>query len=105
MPVLVTCKFDKDPIKGDWEKLETSFFHRSRASNSKMTGKTRPKFELVRDFMPVLVTCKFDEDWIHSNWEKMETPFSPFKDFMPVLVTCKFDKDPIKGDWENAETW
>ena len=25
MPVLVTCKFDKDPIKGDWEKLETSF--------------------------------------------------------------------------------
>ena len=26
MPVLITCKFDKDPIKGDWEKLETSFF-------------------------------------------------------------------------------
>ena len=26
MPVLVTCKFDKDPIKGNWEKLETSFF-------------------------------------------------------------------------------
>ena len=20
MPVLITCKFDKDPIKGDWEK-------------------------------------------------------------------------------------
>ena len=28
MPALVTCKFDKDPIKGDWEKLETSFFSR-----------------------------------------------------------------------------
>ena len=26
MPLLVTCKFDKDPIKGDWEKLETSLF-------------------------------------------------------------------------------
>ena len=24
MPVLVTCTFDKDPIKGDEEKLETS---------------------------------------------------------------------------------
>ena len=79
MPVLVTCKFDKDPIKGDWEKLDTSFFHRSRARNSKITGQIQPKFELVRDFMPALVTCKFDEDWIHSNWEKMETPFSPFK--------------------------
>ena len=26
MPILVTCKFDKYFIKGDWEKLETSFF-------------------------------------------------------------------------------
>ena len=26
MSVLFTCKFDKDPIKGDWEKLETSVF-------------------------------------------------------------------------------
>ena len=26
MHVLVICKFDKDPIKDDWEKLETSFF-------------------------------------------------------------------------------
>ena len=26
MPVLVTRKFDKDPIKGDWAKLDTSFF-------------------------------------------------------------------------------
>ena len=26
IPVLITWKFDKDPIKGDWEKLETSFF-------------------------------------------------------------------------------
>ena len=25
MPVLVTCKFDKYRIKGDWENLETSF--------------------------------------------------------------------------------
>ena len=26
MPVLATCKFDKDPIKGDWENMETLFF-------------------------------------------------------------------------------
>ena len=62
MPVLVTCKFAKDPIKGDWKKQETSFFGRSGARNSKMTGQIRPKFELVRDFMPILVSCKFDKD-------------------------------------------
>ena len=26
MPVLVTCKFDKDLIKDDWENVETPFF-------------------------------------------------------------------------------
>ena len=26
MPDLITCKFDKYLIKGDWEKLDTSFF-------------------------------------------------------------------------------
>ena len=26
MPVLVTCKFDTDPIKDDWENAETPFF-------------------------------------------------------------------------------
>ena len=26
MPVLITSKFDKDPIKGDWENAETAFF-------------------------------------------------------------------------------
>ena len=62
MPVLVTCKFDKDPIKGECEKLETSFFSPLKGRNSKMTSQIRPKFELVRDFMPVLLTCKFDED-------------------------------------------
>ena len=43
MPVLITCKFDKDLIKGDCEKLETwFFFHRSRACNTKMTGQIWP---------------------------------------------------------------
>ena len=26
MPVLVTCKFDKDLVKGDWENVGTTFF-------------------------------------------------------------------------------
>ena len=25
MPVLITCKFDKDPIKGVWDNTETAF--------------------------------------------------------------------------------
>ena len=86
MPVLVTSKFDEDPIKNERANLETSFsyyksmglfFRRSRAPNSIGSGPTWPKFELVRDFMPVLVTCKFEKYLIKNNREKMETSFSP----------------------------
>ena len=122
MPVLVTCKFDKDPIKGDWAKLETSFFHCSRVRNSKMSGQIRPEFEFVWDFMPVLVTCKFivtEKRWdtffpIQSQWKHsrannsvVKSPIQP-KLKSPIQhkfeLICKFDKDLIKGDWENVET-
>ena len=61
MPVLVTSKFDKDPIKNEPASLETpniwEIFRRSRAPNSVGSSPTWPKFELTRDFLPVLVTC------------------------------------------------
>ena len=67
--VLITCKYEKDPIKNSGENLMTSFstiislwdfFIRSRAANSAVLGPIWPNFELVRDVMHVLVTCKYD---------------------------------------------
>ena len=55
------------PIQSQWE--------RSRANNSVVKSPTRPKFELIRDFMPVLIICKFDKDPIKGDWENAETPF------------------------------
>ena len=40
--VLVTCKFNKYPIKVTEKSWRHHFFHRSRARNSKMTGQIRP---------------------------------------------------------------
>ena len=105
LPVLVTCKFDDDSIKNEWEawrqhfpifdddsikneraSMETPFSHyksmgmffrRSRAANSVVSGPIWPKFELVRDFMHVVVTCKYKKDRIKSNRAKVEAPFSP----------------------------
>ena len=65
MPVLVTCKFDDDWIHSNWEKMETLFSpfkEHSRANNSVVKSPTRPKFELIQDFLPFLATCKFDKD-------------------------------------------
>ena len=85
MPVLVTSNFDADSIKMNvlaWRhhlplQVYGSFFRRTRAANSVVSGPTWPKFELVQDFMHVLVTCKYKEDRIKSNREKVVTLFSP----------------------------
>ena len=82
MYVLITCKYEKDPIKNSWENVMTSFFplwvygnffRRSRAANSVVGGQIWLKFELIRDIMHVLITCKFEKDWINSKGEKVLT--------------------------------
>ena len=80
MYVLITCKYEKDPIKNNRENVMTSFFplylygnffRRSRAANSVVGGPIWLKFELIQDIMHVLITCKFEKDRINSNGEKV----------------------------------
>ena len=63
MPILVTRKFEEDPIKNEAAILSTTFFlQRSRGRKSKVNQWMWPEFQFVRDFMAVLVNCKFDDD-------------------------------------------
>ena len=55
MPVLVTSKFDEDPIKNERASLETPFSH----------------------YKSALVTSKFDEDQIKTEGIGVEASFSP----------------------------
>ena len=84
--LLVTSKFDKDPItKKERASLETpfscyksmgNFFRCSRAPYSVGSGPIWLKFELVREFMPVLVTFKFaKKHLIKNSRENVETSF------------------------------
>ena len=79
MPVLVTSKFDEDPIKNERASLETPFSHYKSMGNfsdaqgepnSVGSGPIWPKFKLVRDFMPVLFTYKFEKNLIKKTTEK-----------------------------------
>ena len=47
------------------------------ASNSKLTGRIWPEFELVQDFMFALVNCKCGEDPIKTEGAMVFTTFSP----------------------------
>ena len=82
---LITCKYEKDPIKNGGENVMTSFFRyksmgffiRSRAANSAVLGPIWPNFKLVRDVIDVLVNCKYEEDPIKNEGAKVLTTFSP----------------------------
>ena len=84
--VLITCKYEKNPIKNSGENVMTSFSplevygdfsRRSRAANSAVLGPIWPNFKLVRDLMDVLVTCKYEEDPIKNVGTRVDTTFSP----------------------------
>ena len=84
--VLITCKYEKDPIKNSGENVMTSFsplkvygnfFIRSRAAKSAVLGPIWPNFELVRDVMDVLATCTYEEDPIKNEGARVLTTFSP----------------------------
>ena len=130
MYVLITCKYEKDPIKNSRENVMTSFFplkvygnffRRSRAANSVVGGQIWPKFELIQDIMHVLITCKFEKDRINGEkwWRRffrrsraansivsvgIWPKFTLIQAFMHVLITCKYEKDSIKNSRENVMT-
>ena len=54
-----------------------TFFRRSRATNSEVSGGILPKFEAIQAFKVVLVTCKNEEDPIKNEGAKVLTRFSP----------------------------
>ena len=75
--VLVTCKYEEDPIKNEGARVLTRrFFRLSRAANSKVSGGILPKFELIQPLIVVLVTCKNKEDPIKNEGARVLTRFS-----------------------------
>ena len=79
MVVLVTCKYEEDPIKIEGARVLTRlyliFFRRSLAANSKVSGGIQPK--LIQAFIVVLITCKNEEDSIKNEGARVLTRFSP----------------------------
>ena len=61
MVVLHTCKNEEDPIKNEDARVLTRLYvvsRRSRAANSKVSGRILPKFELIQAFIGVLAPAR-----------------------------------------------
>ena len=81
MDVLVTCKYEEDPIKNRGTRVFTTlyidFFRRPRADNSGASGGIWLKLELIQAFMHVLVTCKNEDDSYKNEGARVFTRFLP----------------------------
>ena len=63
MYVIINCKYEKDPIKKNREKVATPFFQIITLSVAMETsGRIWPNFELIQAFMHDLITCKYEKD-------------------------------------------
>ena len=74
MDVLVTCKYEKDPIKNEGARVDTTLYSNFSDAQGQITlvlvsvsgrnlnSSKLSKFELIQAFMHVLVTCKNEDD-------------------------------------------
>ena len=78
MYVIITCKYEKNPIKNNREKVAKPFFQIITLSVAMETsGRMSPNFELIQAFMHVLITCKYEKDQMKNSGENVMTTFSP----------------------------
>ena len=65
MPVLITCKFDEDPIKIERATMSTTFFQVLKGSNSEVNSWIWPKLASNKTSQASQVSCNImDKDYI-----------------------------------------
>ena len=74
MYVIITCKYEKDPIKDNREKVAIPYF---KSVAMETSGRIWPNFELIQAFMHVLIACKYEKDQIKNSGENVMMSFSP----------------------------
>ena len=78
MYVIITCKYEKDPIKNNQEKVAKPFFQIITLSVAMETsGWIWPNFKLIQAFMHVLIACKYEKDQMKNSGENVMMTFSP----------------------------
>ena len=78
MYVIITSKYEKDPIKNNREKGGNTVFQIITLSVAmENSGQICPKFELIQASMHDLIACKYEKDQMKNSGENVMTSFSP----------------------------
>ena len=73
MYVIITCKYEKDPMKNNREKFQII----TLSVAMETSGRIWPNIELIQAFMHVLIACKYEKDQMKNSGENVMTSFSP----------------------------
>ena len=79
MYVIITCKYEKDTIKNNREKVATLFQIITLSVAMETSGQIWPNFELLQAFMHVFIACKYEKDHMKNSGENVMTLFSPLQ--------------------------
>ena len=74
MYVIITCKYEKDPIENIREKV---FQIITLSVAMETSGRIWPNFELILASMHVLIACNYEKDQMKNSGENVMTSFSP----------------------------
>ena len=73
MYVIITFKYEKDPIKNNREKvvLNTVFQIITLSVAMETSGRIWPNFELIQAYMHVLIASKYEKDQMKNSGENV----------------------------------
>ena len=77
MYVIITCKYEKVPIKNNREKGATLFSNYNTICCHGNQWLDLTEFELIQASMHVLIACKYEKDQMKNSGENVMTSFSP----------------------------
>ena len=78
MYVIITCKYEKNPIKNNPRKSGNIVFQIISLSVAmKTSGWIWPNFEVIQAFIYVLIDCKYEKDQMKNSGENVMMSFSP----------------------------
>ena len=75
--VLVSWKYEEDPIKNEGARVLTTLSPLNSMVAMETSGRIWPNFELIQALIHVLITCKYEKNLIKNSGENVMTSFSP----------------------------
>ena len=128
MDVLVTCKYEEDPIKNEGARVDTTLYSNFSDAQGQITlvlvsvsGRNLKSSKLscmsllparmrmidVHKISPIISLWGFFQTLKGSNSAVLGPNWPNFelvREFMDVLVTCKYEEDPIKNEGARVDT-